>query len=94
MAQKAKKKIGLRFFILIFVALMVYAVILLVRQQIKFHEISTEKQAVSTQLQQARDYNEYLQREIEQSYSDQFIEQQAREKLGWVKENEIKFIEK
>ena len=94
MAEKAKKKTSIRVFAIIFALLMAYAAFLLVKQQIKIHEIAAENAATTLSIQQAKDQNEQLERDIEQSYTDEYVEQQAREKLGWVKENEIRFIEK
>ena len=94
MAQKAKKKISIRFFVIIFCLLMAYAGFLLVKQQLKIHEINNKADTLSQEIAQMKDENEQLERDIEQSYTDEYVEQQARDKLGWVKENEIRFIEK
>jgi cell division protein FtsB len=56
------------------------------------------QQAAISQLQQAisqaQHENEVLLRQIEHTKSQEYIEQAARERLGWVKEGETIFIEK
>lgn len=61
------------------------------------HEMRTQ-QGTLTQLQQAisqvQHENEVLTRQIEHTKSEEYIEQAARDRLGWVKEGETIFIEK
>lgn len=45
------------------------------------------------QIEQAQEENADLTQRIQAANSDAFIEQTARERLGWVKEGEIIFIE-
>ena len=56
------------------------------------------QQGTLTQLQQAisqvQHENEVLTRQIEHTKSEEYIEQAARDRLGWVKEGETIFIEK
>jgi cell division protein DivIC len=56
------------------------------------------QQDTMAQLQQAISQvqleNEILTRQIEHTKSEEYIEQAARDRLGWVKEGEIIFIEK
>jgi len=56
-------------------------------QQRRIQEL---QQAIS----QVQEENESLDRQIEHAKSDEYIEQAARDKLGWVKEGETIFIEK
>ena len=94
MAQKTKRRLGMRFFSFVFVALLAYAGFLLVRQQVKIQELNHDAAAVSDDIDAVKDQNEQLERDKEQAAMDEYIEQQARDKLGWVKENELRLIEK
>jgi len=46
------------------------------------------------EISQVQHYNETLIRQIQHTQSDEYIEQAARDRLGWVKEGETIFIEK
>ena len=46
------------------------------------------------QIEQVEELNADLERQIEYTKSKEYIEKVARESFGWVKEGEIKFIEK
>jgi len=45
-------------------------------------------------IEQAQYDNEVLKRQIEYTKTPEYIEKIARSRLGWVKDNEIIFIEK
>ena len=94
MASKPKKRINLRFFFIIFALLIVYAGATLIKQQLTISDLNAQAAEISEQLQQTKDSNEQLSRDIDQSGSDEYIERQAREKLNWVKKDETRFIEK
>ena len=94
MGQKTKRAIKTRFFVILFLVVMLYAGYLFVKQQLKMGELNAQAAEIQQQIEQVDDANEQLERDIEYAQTDEYIESQARDKLGWVKEDEIKFIEK
>ena len=46
------------------------------------------------QIEQVEELNADLERQIEYTKSPEYVEKVARERFGWVKKGEIKFIEK
>ena len=51
-------------------------------------------QGIKEQIAQTEDQNADLEKLIEYTDSEEYIEKVARERLGWVKKDEIIFIEK
>lgn len=82
------------FFLFILVTALIYAGTVLIQQELKFHEQSALKAKLSKQIVETKDKNEELLRQIEYSKTDGYIEKIIREKLGWVKPGEIKFVQK
>lgn len=82
------------FFLFFLVTALVYAGTVLVQQELKFHEQNDLKAKLSKQIVETKDKNEELLRQIEYSKTDGYIEKIIREKLGWVKPGEIKFVQK
>lgn len=88
-----KRRIKLRFKLLILLACAVYALFVYFNQDAVLGELNKEKNEL--QEQYAKNNIEYaeLQNELNYMNSDAYVEKTAREKLGWVKENELKFVE-
>ena len=81
-------------FALLFLAFLIYAVVTMVSQAA---QISDSKQTLELQSQQIDlEHRRALELEEETSKigTDEFIEQQAKEKLGYVKSNEKIFYDK
>lgn len=71
-----------------------YFSVAFVKQEVKMREQHEKADALRQQIADIQARNQELQRLIEYTKSDEYIEKVARERLGWVKEGEIKFVEK
>ncbi|NLN42377.1 MAG: septum formation initiator family protein [Clostridiales bacterium] len=91
-----KKRYTLRLRTKIFLALLFlgYFGITMLKQEIKLNEQKAEIQHLKEQIAETEEVNAELERLIEYTESEEFIEKVARERLGWVKKGEIIFIEK
>ncbi len=80
----------------IFLALLAlgYFGLSLLKQEIKLNQQNEEIQGLREQIAQTEDTNAELERLIQFTESEEYIEKVARERLGWVKKGEIIFIEK
>jgi len=92
MKKKYILKPRLKIFIM-FLAICYFSVAF-VKQEIKMREQHERADALRQQIAEVQERNRELQRLIEYTQSDEYVEKVARERLGWVKEGEIKFIEK
>jgi len=88
-----KKKVTLKFKLIILFACLVYTGILFVNQTTLTADLNREKEALTQEYEQQAMLNSQLKNQAQFTGSDAYIEKAAREKLGWVKENEIKFVE-
>lgn len=80
--------------ILLGIALIAWAIMTLISQQVKLMELKKEEAAYRTNIEKLRKELDAMASEIEKSQSPEFIEKMAREKLKMVKPNEtIYFIE-
>ena len=89
---KPRRKIRLRFYVYVMIAFMLYAGYALISQWIEINRLSAEQQALQTQIKNAALTVDKLNNLIEISSTDEYIESVAREKLGWVKPNESRFV--
>jgi len=91
-----KKRYTLRLRTKIFLALLFlgYFGITILKQEIKLNEQKAEILHLQEQIAETEEVNAELERLIEYTESEEFIEKVARERLGWVKKGEIIFIEK
>ncbi len=71
-----------------------YFGITMFKQEIKLNEQKAEIQHLNDKIAETEEVNAELERLIEYTESEEFIEKVARERLGWVKKGEIIFIEK
>lgn len=88
-----RKRVTLKFKLIILFACLVYAGVLFVNQTALLADLNREKAQMQEQYEQQSMLNAQLQNQAQFTGSDAYIEKAAREKLGWVKENEIKFVE-
>lgn len=65
----------------------------IIRDLVTLNELKAEQATLNGQLGDINDKNAALQKEIDESGTDSFIERLARELLGWVKPGEIKIVE-
>lgn len=88
-----KRKVKLRFKLLILLACAIYAAFVLANQSTVMGQLNKEKNDLQKQYEQQK--AEYAELENEAQYvgSDAYVEKTAREKLGWVKEDETKFVQ-
>lgn len=82
-----------RLILIVFVLAAVYFGYTLLNQQQLIDEQKTIRADLQTQLAHVYGENESLDRQIESTATDAYIESVAREKLGWVKPGEILFVE-
>jgi len=80
--------------ILIFTAIFLYVGIVLVQQEFKMRDQMKEKAALLQEIEETKQINEELRYKLEYMETDEYIEKTARERLGWTKKGEIKFVEK
>ncbi len=89
-----KKRVTFKFKFIILMVCLVYAGFLFFSQNSILNGLNKEKTELEAKLANQRVLNAQLQNEAGYMDSDSYIEKIAREKLGWVKEDETKFIEK
>lgn len=71
-----------------------YFAFLMFHQEWEIHKQQANIMSLEHHISQVQQDNEILSRQILATESELYIEQTARERLGWVKEGEIIFIEK
>ncbi|MBQ9941821.1 MAG: septum formation initiator family protein [Christensenellaceae bacterium] len=89
--KTVKKKLSLRWILV--GAIAVYAVITLISQQGILTAQAQKKQELEAQQQELESQIAYLENEEALVGTDEYVERSAREKFGWVKEDEILFKE-
>ncbi len=91
-SKTGKRKIRFRFYIYMLCAVMIYAGYALFSQWMEMSRLKTEQQALQEQLSNAEMSIDKLKNLIEIANTDEYIESVAREKLGWVKPGETRFV--
>ena len=86
-----KRRIHFSFFI--FLAILVYAVVTILNQSQVIKEQKERQAELVRQMESLEAEINALENELEYIGSDEYIEQMARERLGWVEEDEIIFTE-
>ncbi|NLO81689.1 MAG: septum formation initiator family protein [Clostridiales bacterium] len=71
-----------------------YFLVTYVQQELRIREQHAKMEHLKQQIEQVEELNAELERQIEYTKSEEYIEKVARECFGWVKKGEIKFIEK
>jgi cell division protein FtsB len=95
-ARRKKRKANKFIFRITVTAFIVFSVsmgVRYVRQNRELERLSLEKQKLAQKAEDLLIRNEYIARQLDEAGSVDFIEQKAREKLGWVRDGEILFIE-
>lgn len=92
--KKRRLSMKPRLKIFIFLLLMGYFFHIAVEQEILFQKQYEEMTEIQQQIAEVMEQNRELERQIEYTNSAEYIEKLARERLGWVKDNEIVFKEK
>ena len=88
-----KRRVKLRFKLLMLAACMAYAFFVFISQNTVMSELDKEKSDLKEQYAKATMEYAKLQNEASYMNSDAYVEKTAREKLGWVKDDEIKFVQ-
>ena len=89
-----KKRITGRFKFFVLFACVVYTLVIFFMQENSIRSQKQEMIDLEQQKQEAIADNEFAQQNMLYITSNDYIEKVAREKLGWVTEGEIKFIQK
>lgn len=79
------------FLVLLFLS---YFGITMLKQGVKMNEQDEKIAHLKEQIAQVQDTNADLEKLIQYTESEEYVEKVARERLGWVKKGEIIFIEK
>ena len=93
MSNIRPKKRRIHFSFFIFLAILVYAVITILNQSQVIKEQEEREAELTRQMESLEIEINALENKLEYIGSDEYIEQVARERLGWVKEDEIVFTE-
>jgi len=80
--------------IVVVLFLLGYLGLILIDQEINLNEQRLEIERLTQEIELVEKQNAEIERMIEYTDTLEFIERMAREYFGWVKEGEIKFIEK
>lgn len=92
--KKAKIVMKRRLKVAIVLFMMGYFGFILLEQEIALNDQRLEIERLTHEIVASEKQNEEIERMIEYTDTLEFIESAAREYFGWVKEGEIKFIEK
>ncbi|HHU64150.1 MAG TPA: septum formation initiator family protein [Clostridiales bacterium] len=85
-----RMKPRLKIFLFLLVALVVVST--LVTQQLELNRLNKDKSQIISKIEDLKKENEYIKQQINAADTDEFVENAAREKLGMVKEGEIKYM--
>ncbi|MDI6600298.1 MAG: septum formation initiator family protein [Thermoanaerobacteraceae bacterium] len=75
------------------IAIVIYASITLINQQLTIMHMEAKKAELNDQIQEAKDETKRLNEKLKNASSDAYIEQIAREKLGLVKDGDIIYVD-
>lgn len=90
--MKKKRTATKRFFLLIFAALFLYVGVIAFSQWKEYRQIQQMKAAQEEKIREAERKIQSLKNTIEFANTPEFIESLAREKLGWVKKGETRYV--
>jgi cell division protein FtsL len=90
--MKKKKKKKMRFQNIIFLLLAAYLIFLLFTQQRTLNQNLNNYNKVTQSINEEEEKNAQLQDELSKVGTDEFIEQEARNELGYVKSNERVYV--
>ena len=86
-----KRKVKLRFKLLLLAFFLVYAGVSIYTQQVNINTLLTEKETLNQEYEQAQTELSRLQHQSEYMNSESYVENTAREKFGLAYEDEIIF---
>ena len=86
-----KKKFSSRFFMLLGVFVIAVAALVYISQERKLQDIQREQERLAERYQELLNEQQRIEYMIEYAQSEEYLLQYAREKLGYVYEDEIKF---
>lgn len=89
---RAKRRVTKRFFVVTFCALLLYVGVTFFIQQQELNRLKAEQQELQQQTEDAAMEKDKLQHMLETAKTDAYIESVAREKLGWVKQGETRYV--
>jgi cell division protein FtsB len=89
--KNKKVRVHISFFIML--AFVVYAIITIVRQESFIRQQEIRQQDLIRQKTNVESEIDALDNQLEHVGSNEYVERIARQRLGWVKEDEIKFVE-
>lgn len=92
--KKRRFYIKTRIKILILLILVIYFGLAIAEQEVELNEQRQAIQDLNAQIADAKGESTELERMIEYTETIEFVERAAREYFGWVKEGEIKLVEK
>ncbi|MDD4796206.1 MAG: septum formation initiator family protein [Eubacteriales bacterium] len=81
-----------RLILLLLIPICLFVGYLFVRHFLQLRTLQAEQAQLTQQLESVNQANEDLENELQYAGTDSFIEQMAREILGWVKPGEHKFV--
>ena len=90
--MKKKWKLNKRFFMLVFALLFLYVGVCALNQWREYREIKAKTKEQNQEIEEANRRIQKLQDTIDYADTQEFIESVAREKLGWVKKGETRYI--
>ena len=91
-AKDSKSKITTRITILIILGVIIYAVIMIVNQQITLNNLKQKQQELLEQKEQLEADKNYYENELDYIDSDDYIIKEAKERLGWLFNDETKYV--
>jgi cell division protein FtsB len=89
--QRPKRRVRFRFFVYLFLVVLVYAGFSLFSQWREMRRLLAEREALEQRLEAAVLSMDKLKNLIEIADTDAYIESIARDKLGWVKPGETRY---
>lgn len=92
--RKRKYVLKMRAKIILVLLLLGYFLFVMAEQEMELNRQQADIDSLVQRIEQTQYDNEMLKRQIEYTRTPEYIEQIARSRLGWVKDNEIIFIEK
>jgi cell division protein FtsB len=93
-AKKTRKLNKRRLLTVTCIALLAYFGVLVIQQEIELHSIEQQKQELQQQIEEAQAEGNAYRSAIEKVESETYVEREARDKLGLVKDGELQFIAK
>lgn len=90
--KQSKRKVTKRFFVVLFCGVVVYAGIALFSQYKEMRRLQAEYATLSQQKTDSEMEMDKLLHMLQTAQTDAYIESVAREKLGWVKPGETRYV--